>query len=119
MRLAAMGLGLAVLFPQVQGSAQSIPMEPNLFGIPVIKVHLLRDDGTSKEVRMVVDTGSEITTLDRSIGPDFWTRDVELEGKRSKPSQPEDRPYLQNPSGSINSNAVPCRPALPRRFCST
>ncbi|HJV38913.1 MAG TPA: aspartyl protease family protein [Geothrix sp.] len=82
MRLAAIGFGLAALVAQANGSTQSTPMESSLFGIPIVKVHLLRGDGTSKEVRMVVDTGSEMSVLDRSIGPEFWTRDADLEGKK-------------------------------------
>ncbi|MFN7959379.1 MAG: aspartyl protease family protein [Holophagaceae bacterium] len=82
MRLAVMGFGMAALAVWADSPAPAIPLEPNLFGLPVVKVQLQQRDGTSREVCMAVDTGSEMTAFDRSLGPEFWALDRNLAGKK-------------------------------------
>lgn len=48
-------------------AAEPIPkdsFELGVMGIPILKVRLFAKDGSSKTLRMVLDTGSSITVLD-------------------------------------------------------
>lgn len=54
------------------------PLERSLHGLPIVKVRLFRGDGSSKEVRMVVDTGCAITAIDRTLDSGFWCEDKAL-----------------------------------------
>lgn len=48
------------------------PIELGAMGAVIVKVHLLGADGISREFRMVLDTGSSATMLDRSVPSSFW-----------------------------------------------
>jgi hypothetical protein len=53
------------------------PFELGFTGIPILKVVLFAKDGSSKELRMMLDTGSSITILDRKVGSELWSKDGE------------------------------------------
>jgi hypothetical protein len=82
MRRGFMLLWMVMCVLHAEEPVMTAALQANVFGLPVVNVHLFRGDGTSREVRMVVDTGSAMTSIDRSLEPGFWSEDKELKGFR-------------------------------------
>lgn len=72
---------LCLLLAPVQAApppGTSTPLEPNLFGLPIVQVQLERPDGSLQDARMALDTGSAMTILDRALDPALWEPDKDL-----------------------------------------
>jgi predicted aspartyl protease len=80
MRRGFMLLWVVICVLRAEEPVMNTALQANVFGLAVVKVHLFRGDGTSQEVRMMVDTGSAMTVIDRSLEPGFWSVDQELKG---------------------------------------
>jgi len=80
MRRGFMLLWMVMCVLRAEEPVMNTALEAGFYGLAVVKVHLFRGDGTSQEVRMMVDTGSAMTVIDRSLEPGFWSEDKELKG---------------------------------------
>lgn len=78
MRRAIALLGLILGLARGEEPGLTMPLIPNLYGLPVVKSQLFRGDGTSKDVLMMLDTGSDMTIIDRSLEPGFWTPNKDM-----------------------------------------
>lgn len=78
MRRAFALLGLLLGLVRAETPSTTMALVPNLHGLPLVQVQLFRDDGTSKDVLMLLDTGSEMTILDRDLDAAFWTPNKDL-----------------------------------------
>ena len=75
MRWIAMVSLIGALVIHAGETASKAAFELGFAGLPIVKIKLLAKDGSSKELRMVVDTGSSITVLDRTVGAEYWKED--------------------------------------------
>lgn len=78
MRRALALLGLLFSLVRAEEPSMTMPLVPNLHGLPLVQVQLFRADGSSKDVLMIVDTGSEMTAVDRSLDAEFWTPNKDM-----------------------------------------